>query len=110
MLRLLRERDTSRRGVGKRVGQPAHSEPGGDWPASHLLQLELSPPALLVPGPAPYSWAALPGGLHSPHLLQPPTLANTLGVGCRHQKLPHTPSAPPSAAASAPGSQSVMTG
>lgn len=66
--------------------------------------------ALLLRGFCPL----LPGSLawQPPQFssLQPPTLANTPGVGCPPQKLPHTLSASPSAAASAPGSQSVMTG
>lgn len=54
--------------------------------------------------------ATLPSSLHSPHPLQPLTWASMVDVYCPHRKLPQTPSAPTSAAASAPGSQSVMTG
>ena len=61
-------------------------------------------------GSCPNSWEALPSNLHNPHVLRPPTWANTLDVDCPHQELPQTPRVLCSAAAPAPGLQSVMTG
>ena len=66
-------------------------------------------PCIAGSGSCPNSWEALPGSLHSPHVLCPPTWADTL-EDCPHQKLPQTPSVLCSAVAPARGLQSVMTG